>query len=204
MQQWSQQQQQQSEQPQPRTWGNPARNSGPNISSGLASLLRPSNSTPSSSPTTADPSGDSRRRPWATPSSTSLRRAAPSPPAVDSRKPNLLDELNDLNLVTPNSDDLTNYTGRPSESAVDIKYRLRPSVGRTIHLDRNVDLARGLGLLNARVRNNKINQDLAKQRFHERPGLKRKRLRSERWRARFKLGFKATCSRVEELARQGW
>lgn len=90
------------------------------------------------------------------------------------------------------------------ESASDIKYRLRPSVGRTIHLDSRVDLARGLGLLNARVRVNKIAQDVSKQRFHERPGLKRKRLRSERWRARFKHGFKATCSRVQDLARQGW
>ena len=43
-----------------------------------------------------------------------------------------------------------------------------------------------------------------RQRFHERPGLRRKRLKMERWRKRFKNGFKATTVRVAELKRQGW
>lgn len=43
-----------------------------------------------------------------------------------------------------------------------------------------------------------------RQRFHERPGLKRKRLRMERWRTRFKKGFQATATRVNELKKQGW
>lgn len=89
---------------------------------------------------------------------------------------------------------------------MDVKLRLRPSIGRTVQCGKGarVDLARGLQLLNTQVRKNKVSQDLMKQRFHERPGLKRKRLRRERWRARFKDGFKATCTRVRELARQGW
>lgn len=202
MQEWQQQQQQRQQQPQPR-----ASNTNPNSSSTLASLLRPNNSNPSSSPptTTADPSDESRRNPWAVPTSTGLRRAQANRAAAEgsTTKPGILDTLADLNLLGPSSDDFR-ATRPTTESAADVKFRLRPSVGRTVNLDRTVDLARGLGLLNTRVRVNKINQDLSKQRFHERPGLKRKRLRSERWRARFKDGFKATCSRVQELARQGW
>lgn len=142
--------------------------------------------------------------PWAAPTTTGLRRAQANRAANDASRPGILETLSDLNLVSPNSDDLSRVPGMLQESASDIKYRLRPSVGRTVHLDSRVDLARGLGLLNTRVRVNKIAQDVSKQRFHERPGLKRKRLRSERWRARFKDGFKATCSRVQDLARQGW
>jgi hypothetical protein len=51
---------------------------------------------------------------------------------------------------------------------------------------------------------NSVRRDFNKQKFHERPGLKRKRLKSERWRARFKTEFAATCKRVTELTRKGW
>jgi hypothetical protein len=54
------------------------------------------------------------------------------------------------------------------------------------------------------VRKNRIKMEVAMQRFHERPGLKRKRLRRERWRKRFKEGFVATIKRVKELRKQGW
>lgn len=218
MQEWNQQQQQQkqqqSTQPQPRTWGITSSNNGTNaVSGGMVSFLRSNQSTtlspPSSTPRTPDPSEDSRLTPWATPSSSSLRRAQANRNALEGGKPGIITTLNDLDLFTykPSSDDLSsNYSSlQQQERAADVKYRLRPSVGRTVHLDGNkIDLARGLGMLNAQVRINKIAQDVAKQRFHERPGLKRKRLRRERWRARFKDGFKATCSRVQVLARQGW
>ena len=82
--------------------------------------------------------------------------------------------------------------------------RLRPSTGRTIHVQGHVDVARSLQLLGMLVRRNKLPQTVRAQRFHERPGLKRKRLRSERWRARFKEGFKATVKRVKDLTKQGW
>lgn len=119
--------------------------------------------------------------------------------------PGILDELG-LGTISPSGDDFVSHLNAiNNESVADVKYRLRPSIGRTIHIDKTkVDLARGLGLLNLRVRVNKVSQDVNRQRFHERPGLKRKRLRRERWRARFKEGFKATCKRVQELARQGW
>ncbi|CAN8102766.1 unnamed protein product [Discula destructiva] len=89
------------------------------------------------------------------------------------------------------------------------KLRLRPVVGRTIDFGKirnpqNRDLARGLAMLNMSCKINRVNQDSKRQRFHERPGLKRKRQKSERWQKRFREGFQATCVRVSELARQGW
>ncbi|CAJ2513983.1 Uu.00g021020.m01.CDS01 [Anthostomella pinea] len=82
--------------------------------------------------------------------------------------------------------------------------RLVPRTGRTINVGRNVDVARSFKLLAVQVAQNKLRQDFQYQRYHERPGLKRKRLKSERWQKRFKRGFKATVSRVKELTKQGW
>lgn len=90
------------------------------------------------------------------------------------------------------------------ERAMDVKYRLRPVVGRTVELRGQIDVARGLALLGTRMSHNRVKHEFNKQRFHERGGLRRKRLRMERWRVRFKDGFKATCSRVRVLAKQGW
>ena len=67
-----------------------------------------------------------------------------------------------------------------------------------------VDVARSFRLLSVQVAQNKIRRDFQAQRFHERPGLKRKRLKSERWQRRFKKGFKETVRRVNELVKQGW
>lgn len=82
--------------------------------------------------------------------------------------------------------------------------RLVPRTGRTVHVGNNVDVARSFKLLAVQVGQNKLRRDFNQQRFHERPGKKRKRLRSERWQARFRKGFKATISRVRELTAQGW
>lgn len=82
--------------------------------------------------------------------------------------------------------------------------RLTPTTGRTVHITPNLDLARGLQLLDQSIRRNKIRATSNSQRFHERPGLKRKRLKSIRWRKRFLLGFKATVNRVKQLKKQGW
>lgn len=211
MQEWSRQQQQQQQsqqsgQPQRPAWGSPA-SSNPGASAGLASLLRAAAPPSPSSPEPPAPSSAPARSPWASPSSSALRRAHEKRLAASAAKsPGIIDELEgqlaDLNL----DDFLSDINRKNNESIADVKYRLRPSIGRTVHIDKNgtVDLARGLGLLNLRVRVNKVAQDVSRQRFHERPGLKRKRLRRERWRARFKEGFKATCKRVQELARQGW
>lgn len=84
--------------------------------------------------------------------------------------------------------------------------RLNPSYGRSVELDpsRGRDIVRGIGMLGSLMGRNRVKYDFNKQRFHERPGLKRKRLASERWRARFKKGFSHVTARVSELTRKGW
>jgi hypothetical protein len=95
----------------------------------------------------------------------------------------------------------------PAVSDKDIVYpRLNASTGRTVELDnaRGRDIVRGITMLSSLMARNKVKYDFNKQKFHERPGLRRKRLKSERWRARFKTEFDATCKRVTELTRKGW
>lgn len=84
--------------------------------------------------------------------------------------------------------------------------RLGPSLGRSVTIERagGMDLARGLNLLKAKINQNQIKSDHIRQRFHERPGLKRKRLRSQRWRKKFMMGFRAMVRQVQHMRRQGW
>ena len=84
--------------------------------------------------------------------------------------------------------------------------RSRPAVGRTIEVnpDRGMDVGRALKSLDIACAVNKVRQDQSRQRFHERPGMKRKRLESERWRKMFKESFRATVMRVKEMRRKGW
>ncbi|KAG9243583.1 hypothetical protein BJ878DRAFT_510105 [Calycina marina] len=85
---------------------------------------------------------------------------------------------------------------------------LKPSLGRTIEVGGmgggSIDVARGFRLLEQSCARNKVRSDFTKQRFHERPGLKRKRLVRERWRRRFMEGFQEAISKVREMRRQGW
>lgn len=85
-----------------------------------------------------------------------------------------------------------------------VPLRLRPSTGRTVAIEGNVDVARGLKMLEQSCARNKIRSMATKQRFHERPGLMKKRLKRTRWRVRFMEGFRATVGRVKELRDQGW
>lgn len=84
--------------------------------------------------------------------------------------------------------------------------KLDASVGRRIYVDekRGVDAARAFRSLETRCARNKVRRDFMRQRFHERPGLKRKRLRSERWRWRFKQNFTGVVKLVQQMAKQGW
>ncbi|KAI0404652.1 hypothetical protein F4802DRAFT_566908 [Xylaria palmicola] len=82
--------------------------------------------------------------------------------------------------------------------------RMVPRTGRTVHVRGNVDVAKSFKAIGAQVFQNRVRTELRLQKFHERPGKKRKRLTSERWRRRFAKGFKATLSRVRELTAQGW
>ena len=84
--------------------------------------------------------------------------------------------------------------------------KLGPTLGRTVHVDnqRGIDVARAFRSMEIQVARNSVRKEFARQKFHERPGKKRKRLHSERWRKRFKLGFKATVKRVLKMKKQGW
>ena len=82
--------------------------------------------------------------------------------------------------------------------------RMHPYLGRCEPVIRSQGLGRALDRLRFKVASNRIRGDFASQKFHERPGLKRKRLRRERWKKRFKEGFQATVAKVEGMRRQGW
>lgn len=84
--------------------------------------------------------------------------------------------------------------------------KLNPTVGRTIKVDMNrgMDIGRAFRTLEINCARNKVRQDFNRQRFHERPGLKRKRLKGERWRKNFKAGFKEVVKMVVRMKRQGW
>ncbi|KAL1592294.1 hypothetical protein SLS60_011371 [Paraconiothyrium brasiliense] len=94
----------------------------------------------------------------------------------------------------------------PLEPEKQIFPRLNPAFGRSIELkpETGRDLVRGINMLGSLMARNKVRADFNKQKFHERPGLKRKRLKSQRWRARFKQGFQDVTARVSELTRKGW
>jgi small subunit ribosomal protein MRP21 len=87
---------------------------------------------------------------------------------------------------------------------VRVPLKLGPSTGRQVHIGPAIDVGRGFKLLEMSCARNKVKREANTQRFHERPGLKRKRLRRERWRKKFKEGFKATVGRVKQLKNQGW
>lgn len=81
---------------------------------------------------------------------------------------------------------------------------LRPITGRTIHVGGNTDAARAFLFLDISCKRNRVAVDFQRQKFHERPGLKRKRLRSQSWRRKFRQAFLQTTERVQDLVKQGW
>jgi hypothetical protein len=89
--------------------------------------------------------------------------------------------------------------------AMDKSLHLGLKTGRMMDVNpAHSDLAMRLGMLGSLTSRNKIRQDERRQKFHERPGLKRKRLKRERWRKRFSTSFATICARATSLARQGW
>ena len=79
----------------------------------------------------------------------------------------------------------------------------RPSLGRTVEVS-SAGVARAFQVLSFELRDNNVKADQRRQKFYERPGLKRKRLKSERWRKRFMIAFKATVKKVHAMRRKGW
>lgn len=148
-------------------------------------------------------------RPWATRPS----NAQVVPTLARGRSNDVIGELGLGDQFMPQLTDIEKQTKEGYyERPIDVKYRLRPVVGRTVELsagkddrsERHIDFAKALARLDMNVKINRVAMDARRQRFHERNGLKRKRLKSERWQRRFMDGFRATCKRVGELARQGW
>ncbi|KAI9750235.1 MAG: hypothetical protein M4579_006554 [Chaenotheca gracillima] len=94
----------------------------------------------------------------------------------------------------------------PPQPAETPPLRLTPSIGRTVPviLARGYDLSRSLNQLNVKCIQNSVRKDATMQRFHERPGLKRKRLKRQRWRKLFKDGFRGMVYKVQKMKRQGW
>lgn len=84
--------------------------------------------------------------------------------------------------------------------------KLNSSTGRQVRVDpeRRMDVGRAFRSLEILCARNSVKRDFMRQRFHERPGLKRKRLKSERWRKNFKAGFKETVRMVMKMKKQGW
>ncbi|MCJ1422059.1 hypothetical protein MMC32_008428 [Xylographa parallela] len=90
--------------------------------------------------------------------------------------------------------------------AVPPPIRLDAFIGRSeeVNPGRGLDLGRALKKLEIKCSYNNVRGDVQRQRFHERPGLKRKRLKSERWRKRFKEGFQAVVVKVQDMRNRGW
>lgn len=84
--------------------------------------------------------------------------------------------------------------------------RLGPSLGRTLPVDSSGgrEVFRVFAELNRKLSHGNVKGMLMKGRFHERPGLKRKRLKSKSWRRRFMDGFSAVVDRVQQMRKQGW
>ncbi|KAK6521936.1 hypothetical protein TWF281_002511 [Arthrobotrys megalospora] len=80
--------------------------------------------------------------------------------------------------------------------------RLSSTAGRSVAV-RGGDVAGALMQLRRVCNENQIARDANAQRFYERPGMKKKRLRRERFRRRFKESFKRMVSTVLEMKRQG-
>ena len=82
--------------------------------------------------------------------------------------------------------------------------KLVPSTGRAVYVTERTDVSKALKQMDRLTTVNRVRSDFTSQRYHERGGLKRKRLRRQRWRTNFKASFQATVQRVNELKRQGW
>lgn len=79
--------------------------------------------------------------------------------------------------------------------------RTGPSAGRTVTV--LTDLPQALSRLRSILTANNVKVDQLRQRFHERPGKKKNRLKSLRHRRRFKAGFKRLVTIAMEMKRKG-
>lgn len=109
-----------------------------------------------------------------------------------------------FNAINGLGDDLNGVSPAPEPEEVPMK--LGSTIGRTIKVDNNkfVDVGRAFRMLEMECARNSVKRDFMRQRFHERPGLKRKRLKSERWRKNFRKNFTGIVAMVQKMRKQGW
>lgn len=81
--------------------------------------------------------------------------------------------------------------------------KMGPTAGRSVPVVQG-DLASAINAMKIAMSKNNVKHDWRAQRFHERPGLKRKRLRRERHRARFKEGFKRMVNVIIGMKAKGY
>ena len=112
----------------------------------------------------------------------------PSPPKIDS---------NPLAHYNQHS-----YPLEPASPTVRT-IRSSPMIGRSFSVRRG-DVGTALKFLNHLCVREGVVRDLRTQKFYERPGAKKKRLRSVRHKTRFKYAFKTTVERIKEMRRKGW
>nr|OQO19776.1 hypothetical protein B0A51_13459 [Rachicladosporium sp. CCFEE 5018] len=84
--------------------------------------------------------------------------------------------------------------------------KLDAAIGRKVYVnkEKGFDVAKAFRSMEINVARNGVKRDFNRQRFHERGGVKRKTLKSERWRKNFKEGFRAVVRRVLRMRGQGW
>jgi len=116
-----------------------------------------------------------------------------------------LHEMLEQNPLDPKGNTKIDDT-KPRELPPLLSIPLGPSLGRTVQINNvtGTDLGRAFRALDIACARNRVKTDFHRQRFHERPGLKRKRLRSVRWRAKFKDGFRGMVKMIGDMRRQGW
>ena len=83
-------------------------------------------------------------------------------------------------------------------------FRRKPETGKMVAVRGTLDLGGALAVLGAQIAQNKLRETVRFQLEHERPGKRRKRLRSERWKKCFSEGFKAAVLRANQLSKMGW
>jgi hypothetical protein len=127
-----------------------------------------------------------------------------APRNVFDSAPDDIDYSSDMNFEPGSLSNKRYLKDRESLVAKYPEIRCVPRTGRTIFVSRAADVVRSFKVLDRQCIANRVRADSFTQRYHERPGLKRKRLKRENWRKKFMNSFRATCKRVEDLRRQGW
>ena len=79
--------------------------------------------------------------------------------------------------------------------------KMGPTAGRSVIVQ--ADVAQAFMRLRSIISQNKVRQDFHRQKFYEPKSMKRKRLRSERYRIRFKEGFRRMISVVQDMKKKG-